>query len=98
MRFDVYLNTQGEGWLVDLQTDLLDIPESRVVAPLVPASRYRKPATRLNPVFEVGARRAVMLTQALSAVPKKTLGAPVASLAHNDHEIAAALDLVFYGF
>jgi toxin CcdB len=97
-KYDVYRNVSGDGWLLDLQTDLLDIPNSRVVAPLTPATKYKKPATRLNPVFDVGVRRAVLLTQALSAIPKNALHEPVANLADRHREISDALDMVFNGF
>jgi toxin CcdB len=43
-RFDVHSNPEGPGWLVDLQTDLLDGFNTRVVAPLLPPDRAQKPA------------------------------------------------------
>lgn len=53
-RFDVYRNPEGDGYLVDLQADLLDHLNTRIVAPLLPVDRAPKPAATLNPVLNVG--------------------------------------------
>ena len=52
-RFAVYRNPVGPGCLMDLQADLLDGLNTRVVVPLLPPDLAPKPALRLNPVFEV---------------------------------------------
>jgi toxin CcdB len=97
-RHDVYRVPEGPGWWLDVQADLLDLLNTRVVVPLLPEARAPVPAKRLNPVFEVEGERAVMVMQFLSAVPVRVLGRPVGSLADRADEIGAALDMVFVGF
>lgn len=97
-RYDVYRAPEGPGWWLDVQADVLDALNTRVVVPLLPEAQAPVPAKRLNPVVEVGGERAVMVTQFLSAVPVRLLGRPVASLADRADEIGAALDMVFVGF
>jgi toxin CcdB len=97
-RFDVHANPDGPGWLVDLQTDLLDGLNTRVVAPLLPPDRAPKPAQRLNPVFEIDGRPAVLVTQYLAAVPAAMLGVPVGSLRAEQDRMTSAVDMLFQGF
>ncbi len=52
-RFDVYPYQGGQGLLLDVQADLLEHLNTRVVVPLLPMDLTPKPARRLNPVFEI---------------------------------------------
>ena len=97
-RFDVFPNPDGKGFLLDVQADLLDGLNTRVVVPLIPIQSAPMPAKRLNPVFEIEAEPHVMVTQFMAAVPKALLRAPVVSLIDHDVEIANALDMVLVGF
>lgn len=97
-RYDVYAAPDGPGWWLDVQADVLDGLNTRVVVPLLPQGLAPPPAKRLNPVVEIGGERAVMVTQYLSAVPVRVLGRPVGSLADLADEVGAALDMVFVGF
>lgn len=97
-RFDVFPNPDGNGFLLDVQANLLDGLNTRIVVPLIPASSAPLPAKRLNPVFEIGAEPHVMVTQFMAALPVTLLKVPVASLAEHDVEIGNALDMLFVGF
>jgi toxin CcdB len=97
-RFSVYKNPEGKGFLLDVQADLLDHLNTRVVVPLLPPSAAPAPAHRLNPVFQVGGQAVVMATQFMAAIPAPVLKVPVHSLADSRNEITAALDLLFQGF
>lgn len=97
-RFDVYRNPEGDGYLVDLQADLLDHLNTRIVAPLIQLDHAPTPAATLNPVLEIGPDRVVMMTQFMAAVPAQILKAPVARVDIYRHEITAAIDLLFQGF
>ncbi len=102
-QFDVYRNANPATraripYLLDVQSDLLDILATRVVVPLCkPEVLKGKLAERLNPLLEVEGRRMVMLTPELAGVSRKALGEPVGNLAHERASIIAALDLVFTG-
>lgn len=97
-RFDVYRNPEGTGYLVDLQADLLDHLNTRIVAPLLPLDRAPKPAATLNPVLDIAGEQVVMTTQFMAAVPSQTLKSPVARIDAHRSEITAAIDLLFQGF
>jgi len=97
-KYDVHPLKSGDGFVLDVQAELLDHLNTRVVVPLIPRSQAPKPAQRLNPVFEIDDQQYVMMTQFLSAVLKSELGSPVANLSDEFAEITNALDMVFQGF
>lgn len=97
-RFDVYRNGAGEGFLLDVQADLLSHLNTRVVVPLLPSGGDLQPARGLNPVFEIEDGRFVMATQFMAAVPASLLKGPVARLGALRAEITTALDMLFQGF
>jgi toxin CcdB len=96
-RFDIYENPDGNGYLLDVQADLLDGLNTRVVVPLIPLERAPAPAGGLNPIFEIRSAPHVMATQFLSAVPRAILGKPVANFLRKDTEITNALDMLLTG-
>lgn len=97
-RFDVYENPDGEGLLLDIQTDLLSHLNTRIVVPLLPASISPKPAKTLNPCFTLFDESLVMNSQFMAAVPVNILCKPVGSLANHRDEIVAAVDFLMQGF
>ena len=101
-RFDVYRNPRKESarevpFLLDVQSDLLDGLESRVVVPLRAANAVKRPVTRLNPAFQVVGVEVVMDTPQLAGVPVTMLKKPVASLGAHAFDIQNALDFLFAG-
>lgn len=97
-RFDVFQNKGGAGYLLDVQSDLLNGLNTRVVVPLLPKSAAPSPAQRLNPMLEVEGQELMMATQFMAAVPQSELRVGAGSLADQQHEISAALDMLFLGF
>lgn len=97
-RFGVYKHPDGEGYLLNVQADLLSHFNTRVVVPLLPLNRAPAPARILNPVFDLDRNPHVMATQFLAAVPESLLKTSLSSQAHHRDEITAALDLLFRGF
>lgn len=97
-RFDVFRNPTGPGYLLDVQTDLLQELNTRVVVPLLPKANAPQPAQRLNPLLKVEDQAVVMTTQYLAAVPTAELGPAITGLEQNRDEIVAALDMLFIGF
>lgn len=96
-RFDVHRRPSGTGLLLDCQADLLGHLNTRFVVPLLPERDAPRPATRLNPLFEIGGERFVMVTQFAAAVHVRELGPAVLSLAGRDSEILNALDMLLTG-
>ncbi len=97
-RFFVYRNPETDGYLLDVQANILDHLNTRVVVPLLPSSVAPTPAKGLNPVFNVAGEPMVMVTQFMAAVPISLLKVPESSLELFRNEITAALDLLFQGF
>lgn len=94
-QFDLY---RLDGNLVmDVQADLLDRLNTRIVAPLLPETEAPRPAGRLNPVFVVEETRYVLLPQFMAAVPEAELSNKAGSLAVERDRIKAAVDMVFDG-
>lgn len=97
-KHDVFPAPGSDGWLLDVQTDLLEGLNSRIVVPLMPLPIAPMQAKRLNPTFEIDGVKVSMVTQYLASVREKTLGQPIANLAQHHDKITAALDMVFLGF
>ena len=59
-RFDTY--RFADGYLLDVQADLLDGLNTRMAVPLMPLETAPKPAERLNPLFTIEGSEYVMVT------------------------------------
>ncbi|MFB0934668.1 MAG: CcdB family protein [Propionivibrio sp.] len=103
-RFDVYANTGTHArttpYLLDVQSDLLDELDSRVVIPMRCLEHFPKVSlpTRLTPVLRIDGREYLLETPKMGAVPQRILKSPVASLATEQAQITAALDFLFQGY
>lgn len=97
-RFDVYRHPDENGFLLDVQANVLARLNTRVVVPLLPVASSPKPMDRLNPILEVGTTPVVLMTHYLSAVPTSILSEPVTNLESRRNEIVAALDFLQQGF
>ena len=103
-RFDVYGNPGAHAattpYLLDVQSNLLDGLDSRMVIPLRLAETFPsvKLPTHLLPQFMVQGQQVLLETPKMAAVPRRILRAPVASLAHEQDAITAALDFLFQGY
>ena len=97
-KYDVFPSPTGEGFILDVQSDLLSDLNTRVVVPLLPKSRAPQPATRLNPTFEIGEDYVVMVTQFMAAVPIGILKSPVGNLEEEFEKITVAIDMLMQGF
>ena len=103
-RFDVYANSGSHAkttpFLLDVQSDLPDGLNSRMVVPLRSLRHF--PAVKLpgllTPILTVKDEQFLMETPKMGAVPQRILKSPVASLAHMQPQIVAALDFLFQGY
>lgn len=96
-QFDLHPAPSGSGYVLDVQADLLEMLNTRVVVPILPETEAPPPARGLNPVFALDGGRHVMVTQYLSAVRRSGLARPVGSLAGARDDITRALDLLTHG-
>ena len=97
-QYALFGNPAGDGYLLDVQSDLLDDLNVRAVVPLLPQDGAPVAASRLNPVFEIEGAAHVMMTQYIAAVPPAILKAPLGDLWPKADPITAALDMLFHGF
>lgn len=97
-RFDVYANPDGNGFLLDVQADLMSHLNSRLVIPLVSAAIAPTPIKVLNPIVQIEDATYLLLTQQMAAVPVQILKRLVLSMNDRCDEIVAAIDLLLQGF
>ena len=94
-QFDVYRLSDGL-LVVDLQTDLIGIEASRIVAPLREEGRYAA-FPGLTPCVIVDDRAWIVRVQELAAVPGAELHDCVSSLAAERDALKRALDILIDG-
>ncbi|OYQ37138.1 plasmid maintenance protein CcdB [Niveispirillum lacus] len=98
-RFDVHvLPGPRSFYLLDVQANLLDRLETRVVVPLFPEKEAPPPIAGLNPVFDIQGQRHVMVTQSIATLRRRDLGKIIQSLDDQHQRITKALDMLLTGF
>lgn len=83
-------------WL-NIQSDLIDIAESRVVVPLILPERAGPLLAGLMPTLDVAGKAMVMDTAQITNVPMPMLGKKVADLSADRLAIMGALDFLTHG-
>ena len=102
-QFSVYRNKNAHTkadipFLLNVQSDLLDHLETRVVIPLAKAASFGGlPSETLKPIFKIGGERCILLTPMLAGISKKDLGAEAGNLREQSSEIVSALDVLISG-
>ena len=94
-QFDVFRLKSGQ-LVVDLQTDLIGIEATRIVAPLREAGRYAA-FPGLTPRVEVEGAAWIVRVQELAAVPGSELLHKIASLEPERDALKRALDILIDG-
>lgn len=86
-------------FLVDIQSELLDGLETRVVIPLTRAAALTKnPVSQLTPVLDFEGESYVLMTPQLAGVARTELGPVAGSLAAHREAVLAAVDFLLTGF
>lgn len=102
-QFDYYTNTDKDTnntypFFVDIQDDLLDGLNSRVVIPLTPLSNFEKSYPKnLCPVIAIEGNEYSLLTHQMASVSTRALSNCGGSLAHSRAEIISAIDFLITG-
>lgn len=94
-QFDVYRLRSGH-LVVDLQTDLIGIEVSRIVAPLREKGRYTS-FPGLTPEIALEGDVWIVRTQELAAVLSSELGEPIASVHEHRDSLKRAIDILIDG-
>lgn len=103
-RFDVFRNSgpyaDDVPFLLDVQSNLLQGLDTRVVIPLRRCDRFQasRIPQRLTPVFNIEGLACLLETPKLAAVPLRLLRQSVCSLTSKQSEITGAVDFLFQGF
>lgn len=97
-RLDVYRLKAGEALVVDLQADLLDGLDTRVVAPLLPSATFLKPMVRLNPQVELSGDIYAIATHLIGTISTSDIAETIGSLNARYDDVSAATDFLFNGF
>lgn len=85
-------------YFVDVQSDLLDELNSRIVIPLsTPGALNNLNANKLCPIIEIDEGAFVLLTHQMTSVPYSALRREVTSLENYRYEILGAIDLLLTG-
>lgn len=94
-QFDIFRLKNGQ-LVLDLQTDLIGIEASRIVAPLREASRYAA-FPSLTPSVEHDAQTWIVRVKELAAVPGAKLRERVGTLVGQRDALKRALDILIDG-
>lgn len=103
-RFDVHRNSGAHAletpYLLDVQSELLQGLDTRVVVPLRRRDSFPglKVPVNLMPIMDIEGVACLLETPKLASVPARLLKEPVVSLAEKRNEIIAALDFLLQGF
>jgi toxin CcdB len=85
--------------LVDVQSDLLDELQTRVVIPLTKsAALAKKPVSHLTPPIQLDGETYLLMTPQLAGISKTDLGPPIGSIIEQREAIVAAIDFLLTGF
>lgn len=95
-QFDLH-RLPGGTLVVDLQTDLIGLDATRLVAPLRREGAYAR-FPGLTPLVEIEGGRWIVRLQELAAVTSAELGVPVGSLARMRDDLKRGLDILIDGF
>ena len=99
-RLDVHaMPVRGQnGYVLDVQADLLSHLATRTVVALLSEDTALKPISDLNPVFDIRGKRHLMVTKAIASIPKRELKRVIASLMEQHDSVTRALDTLLLGF
>lgn len=84
-------------YLLDVQSDFLEIFNVRIVVPLFRAAVFARAIYRLNPSFRVEGAPVVMATQFIVGTSMRNLGEVVARLDARRDDIVGAIDMLITG-
>jgi toxin CcdB len=103
-QFSVYRNKNTRTkaafpFLVDVQSDLLEPLNTRVVIPMTKAPALtRKPVSHLTPEVSFNGDRYVLMTPQLAGIGRAELGPHAGNLGEERQAILAAIDFLLTGF
>ncbi|MEX0423608.1 CcdB family protein [Providencia rettgeri] len=102
MQYHLYQNRDDAikyPYLLDIQSDIIDILNTRLVIPLFDSRLVKKPLpARLNPQLFINRQVFILMTHQMACVPLSLLGKEIIDLTHQRDTIRQAVDLLIDGF
>lgn len=95
-QFDICRLSGGE-LVVDLQTDLIGLNATRIMAPMREAGQYAE-FPNLTPMIDYDSRQWVLRLQEMAAVPATQINGVVGTATHWRDEIKRGIDVLIDGF
>lgn len=102
-QFDIYRNANSETndrfpFLVDVQAELFEGLQSRVVIPLAKAELIGFPMTYLTPTVSFDGASYLLMTPQVAGISRAEIGAQAGSVANQERAITTAVDFLLRGF
>ena len=103
MQFDIYANRNKDTnkvypFFIDVQNDLLDSLNSRIVVPLTPRQSVTNPyPENLCPQIELDNKHYLILSHQITSISVNMLKKQIGSVAEKRDEIIAAIDFLVTG-
>lgn len=101
MQFTIYRNkgnARDYPYLLNVQSDIIDELNTRMVIPLVPLAAFiGRPAQRINPIISVEGNKYLVMTHEMAGVRLAQLGEPVTDLQESRQIVKAAIDFLIDG-
>ncbi|MDC9582113.1 CcdB family protein [Xenorhabdus sp. PR6a] len=101
MQYTVYKNTGNPDYpyLLDVQSDIIDVLETRLVIPLFPKSNFNgRVPTRLCPTLNIDGNEYLVMTHEMASVRASMLEHEVMNVVSYRKLIKDAMDFLFDGF
>ncbi|MEQ4703672.1 CcdB family protein [Providencia huaxiensis] len=102
MQYCLYQNRNNAikyPYLLDIQSNIIDILNTRLVIPLFDSRLVKKPLPiRLNPQLSINGQVFILMTHQMACVPLSLLGKEIVDLTHQRDTIKHAVDLLINGF
>jgi toxin CcdB len=103
-QFQIYSNNNKSTkdvypYLIDVQSQILESLETRLVIPLVLSSVLQnKQITKLTPTISIKGKDHAILTSQMAGISKKHLGSFIVDVSDRRQELISAIDFLISGY
>jgi len=103
-QFDIHTNTNPYSkkqypYLIDVQSNILDQLETRLVIPLILKSNFGHNIIKyLTPILTINNQEYIVLTPQIAAINKKILGKTIDNCINYRTDIVSSVDFLITGF
>ncbi|MEY0728586.1 CcdB family protein [Providencia rettgeri] len=99
MQYRLYQDAIKYPYLLDIQSNIIDLLNTRLVIPLFDSRLVKKPLpARLNPQLVINGQVFILMTHQMACVPHSLLGKEIVDLSSQRDTIKHAIDLLIDGF